>query len=229
MKHLNLPLEQILNLNFHWRKVMEIEEKLGRVTCRLCGKQFGLITPQHLKRFHNVTIEQYKMKYPDQQLWGKAFTNSVKYAGTDLFKNSPVEIDKIPKVGEIRIPKDLEDFQKKEDVVVEKMKNMPMGKSGIYDVLRKYFGYVETNYFIEKIDLTGHLAYRVVTDFYVPLGKIIIEFPNSYWHNYEPSSEVLKRDIIPNEGYKVIRILSKNPTTSGVEDELLKHEKAGII
>jgi len=207
---------------------MEIEEKLGHVTCRLCGKQFGLITPQHLKRFHKVTMEQYKMKYPDQQLWGKAFTATAKYKESELF-NNPIEIDKIPKVGEIRIPKDLEDFQKKEDKAVEKMKTMPFGKSGIYDVLRKYFGYIETNYFIEKIDLSGHLAYRVITDFYAPSGKIIIDFPNSYWHNYEPSSEVLKRDTIPSEGYKVIRILSKNPTTSEVEDELLKHEKVGTI
>ena len=208
---------------------MEIEEKLGHATCMLCGKQFGLITPQHLKRFHQVTMEQYKMKFPDQPLWGKAFTSSAKYAGTDLFKNSPVEIDKIPKVGEIRIPKDLEDYKKKENIEEAKKQNMPRGKGGIYDTLRKYFGYIETNYFIEKIDLSGHLAYRVITDFCVPSSKIIIDFPNSYWHNYEPSSEVLKRDLIPSEGYRVIRILSKNPTSSEVEDELLKHEKVGII
>jgi hypothetical protein len=208
---------------------MEIEEKLGHVTCRLCGKQFGLITPQHLKRFHNVTMEQYKMKFPDQQLWGKAFTSTAKYADIDLFKNPPVEIDKIPKVGEIRIPKDLENFHMKEDVETNKKQNMPLGKTKIYDALRKYFGYIESNYFIEKVDLTGHLAYRVITDFYVPTRKIIIEFPNSYWHNYEPSSEVLKRDVIPSEGYKIIRILSKNPTSSEIENELLKYEEVGIL
>ena len=208
---------------------MEIEEKIGHATCMLCGKQFGLITPQHLKRFHQVTMEQYRLKFPDQPLLGKAFSSSIKYAGTDLFKNTSVEIDKIPKVGEIRIPKDLEDFKKKEKEEDIKKQNMPLGKSGIYDALRKYFGYIETNYFIEKIDLTGHLAYRVITDFYAPSEKIIIDFPNSYWHNYEPSSEVLKRDIIPSQGYKIIRILSKNPTSSEVENELLKHDKLGLL
>lgn len=210
---------------------MEIEEKLGHVTCRLCGKQFGLITPQHLKRFHNVTIEQYKMKFPDQQLWGKSFTATAKFRGTDLFKNKNplVEIDKIPKVEEIRIPKDLEDYQRKEDLEAIKEQNMPLGKSGIYETLRKYFGYVETNYFIEKIDLSGHLRYRIITDFYIPLIKTIVDFPNSYWHNYEPSSEVLKREFIQSEGYKVIKILSRNPTISEVNDELLKYEKVGIL
>ena len=208
---------------------MEIEEKLGHVTCMLCGKQFGMITSQHLKKFHNVTIEQYRLKYPDQELRGKAFTTGFKYKESDLFKNPPAEIDRIPKVTEIRIPRDLENYEKRNDEIVEKTKNMPMGKSEVYEALCKFFGYVETNYFIEKMDITGHLSYRVITDFYVPTNKIIIEFPNSYWHNYEPSSEVLKREVILNDGYKIVRILSKNPKGSEIESELLKHREAGTF
>lgn len=201
------------------------EEKIGYVKCQLCGKSFGMITPQHLKRFHGITVEQYREKYPNQEMWGAAFRSSYKYSGTELFKNP--DLDKIPKVEEIRIPQDLEAFNRKETPRKEDPKPMPLGKPQIFDELKKHFGYVETNHFIEKVDAGGHLVYRVITDFYVPASRLIIDFPNSYWHNYEPSSESLKKLMIPNDGYKIIRILSRNPTASDVEEEISKQKESG--
>lgn len=208
-------------------KTMEEEnnEKIGHVKCQLCGKLFGMITPQHLKRFHGITVEQYREKFPEQEMWGAAFRSSYKYSGTELFKNK--ELDKIPKVGEIRIPQDLVAFEEKEKGFKEEKKAMPLGKAEIFEELRKHFGYVETNYFIQKVDLEGHLVYRVITDFFVPVSKLIIDFPNSYWHNYEPSSESLKKLVIPNDGYKVIRILSRNPSPSDVTEEVSKQKESG--
>lgn len=38
-----------------------------KVTCMICNKQFNLISPAHL-RSHSITVEEYKIKYPDSPL-----------------------------------------------------------------------------------------------------------------------------------------------------------------
>ena len=37
----------------------------GRVVCQECKRAFDQIHPNHLRRFHNMTLEEYKEKYPD--------------------------------------------------------------------------------------------------------------------------------------------------------------------
>lgn len=36
--------------------------------CQLCGKEFKMITHKHLKYFHNMTIEEYKEKFPNSPM-----------------------------------------------------------------------------------------------------------------------------------------------------------------
>lgn len=38
------------------------------ITCKLCGKEFGSITPTHLKTKHNITVAEYREKFPDAPL-----------------------------------------------------------------------------------------------------------------------------------------------------------------
>jgi len=205
------------------------DERQGFVTCKECGKKFGMITPQHLRAVHNLTTEQYKEKHPEQDLWGKGFRSSFKYSDTSLFKNID-DIDKIPKLGEIKIPKDLEEIQHKVNEARDmEKKDFPQGKYEVFEALKNFFSYVETNYFVEKVDNERRLEYRVITDFCDPINKIIIDFPNCYWHNFDISSESLKDQVLPGHGWKVIKILSRDPTSFTVEQELQKYKGLGIL
>lgn len=37
----------------------------GKVTCKICGEKFGQITHTHLKKAHNMTVEEYEGKFPN--------------------------------------------------------------------------------------------------------------------------------------------------------------------
>jgi len=69
----------------------------------------------------------------------------------------------------------------------------------------------------------------VVTDFCDPGKKIIIDFPNVFWHNYDPRSEFLKEEQLPSEGWVIIKVLQKNPTIDIVDLELRKYKEKGVL
>ena len=45
-----------------------VSSSKNTVICLVCGKEFGGITPSHLKK-HNLTSEQYKIMFPEANIW----------------------------------------------------------------------------------------------------------------------------------------------------------------
>jgi len=69
----------------------QYDEK-GMVICQECGKSFGMITSTHLKKFHDISIEEYKLKYPDISIASEAFRAKQKLKNVKLFNDTPAEI-----------------------------------------------------------------------------------------------------------------------------------------
>ena len=41
------------------------------VTCPLCKKEFQQITNTHLKKAHGITLDEFRQRYPDFELWSE--------------------------------------------------------------------------------------------------------------------------------------------------------------
>ena len=59
------------------------------VICQECGKSFSQITNQHLK-FHQTTIPEYKIKYPDFPISSESFKAKQKFKKVNVFNDPPV-------------------------------------------------------------------------------------------------------------------------------------------
>lgn len=59
--------------------------KQGKVNCQLCGKSYLVISPTHLLHKHNVTVEQYQIRFPKLSLSTEEFRARGKYGRSGLF------------------------------------------------------------------------------------------------------------------------------------------------
>ncbi len=226
---------------------MEKFDEKGNVICQICGKTFIKLPPFHLVT-HDVTMDQYRETYPDAPIIGKNYkqkprgknkekpvvlTNllqDIKEAEQAKAEPKIIEgdtifddIEHIPKIEELPTPKAEDVDPKFSQVTVREQERIPDGKYEIYVLLKSYFPDIKINYFIEKVDLEKRLEYRCVTDFSVPREKLVFEFPNSFWHNFELESESLKERRLHLDGWKIIKFTEKNPSLLGVVEVLRKN------
>lgn len=228
---------------------MEHFDEKGRVLCLLCGKPFQQITPQHLKKSHDTTIEEFRQKYPDAPLTSLQFKSKQKYKYTKVFDESKevkninpevkieereeFDLDKTPEV-----PKDLKSSVSNfiEDVQtfatnaysITEFPNpnnlIHKEKIKILNLLFLFFQEdLQNSYFIEKISLSGTLEYRFITDICVPSKKIIFDFPNTFWHNKDVS-EFNKQQRLLKDGWKIIEIRGTLPSFKQIKESLKKFD-----
>jgi hypothetical protein len=94
-------------------------------------------------------------------------------------------------------------------------------KLKILNFLLYYFQDLKNSYFIEKINKSGMLESRLVTDICIPSRKIDIEFPNAFWHNRDVPKH--NRDTTLKEsGWIIIDINESRPTITDVKNALKK-------
>jgi hypothetical protein len=207
-----------------------------KIECKACGKKYHMITPQHLYK-HGLTIDDYKLKYPDATLKAESMIVRTKRTQNDLFKKNQEEgeksileqIEKSPKMKEIKKNSNLEIEELKPSTSNfmfnendDKYKNMNKEKILILKYLSSKFLNVENNFFIEKIAPHGRVDFRLITDISIPDEKIDVEFPNAFWHNFDMVKST-RDSRLKSIGWRIINIDSKMPTPENVEEELKKN------
>lgn len=96
----------------------------GKVICQICGKSYWSITPQHLKKSHNMKVNEYKLKFPDAILISDTTKNKSIISNKERFDKNKTEIFKEeenkPKVDEVITDIDIDKIQEE---LLEKKKN----------------------------------------------------------------------------------------------------------
>ena len=222
---------------------------ITEVICQECKQVFfKAIMPSHLTAKHNISMDEYRKKYPDSPIMTDDYKAKLeenrlknkKEKSTKIESDCDIDFEEIetsPKLENIKMPeiKDI-DFSKIEKLKEDSIKNSPIiffedskglippDKLRILNYLAHIIEGVENNYFIEKKTLSGHVEYRLITDIAIPSLKIDIEFPKSFWHNYDEPKE--SRDYkLRNDGWKVYDINSSAPSISDLEDVISKIKK----
>jgi len=183
-------------------------DESGKIICQICGKSYLVVNPRHLKG-HGVTFKEYQDRFPDAPLSSKEFIARGKYGkNKDLFiHNDEVKIDE-----EISIEEEVNDvdvFLKSEMPNLDPMSKM---KRKILEHLKIYFSNIEMDYLIQQYGTDNRLKFEFITDFCDPVLKVVIQFPNTFWHNHDLIIDLNKTVKLEKFGWKVIKIKSNNPS-----------------
>lgn len=188
----------------------------GKCICQECGKAYGLITPAHLKT-HNLTLEEYRLLYPDCPISGAQFLASTNlYHDSVLFKDKesdpsalPVEEKEISNIKSSGFPHSVLD-----------LKGVPKNKADILKYLHDAYPYLENNYSIEKRHFHDErLLYKYITDMADPVKKVIFDFPDAFWHNNDPFPDHRKNKRLKDDGWIIITVNKHYPTVHDVRDD----------
>lgn len=185
-------------------------DEKGKVICQACGKSFLVISPKHLKK-HNITYEDYTKRFPQAPLSSQEFIARGKYGkNKDLFV--PNEIGEEQLVDEEANP-DIEDLEV-EKLIKSSKPSTPMEamKLKILDHLRMYFANVKMDYFIRQFGTDNNLKFEFITDYCDPILKVVIQFPETFWHNQEAAIDPNKNVKLEKYGWKIIEIPTNNPS-----------------
>jgi hypothetical protein len=65
-------------------------------------------------------------------------------------------------------------------------------KAKILDHLRLYFANIKKDYMISQFGSDNRLKFEFITDFCDPVLKVVIQFPDTFWHNMEAAIDLNK-------------------------------------
>ena len=195
------------------------DEKTGKVICQICGKPFLVISPRHLLK-HNVIYTDYTRRYPSAPLSSKEFSAKTKYGKVkDLFAPKPLD-DELEEVIVNEEPK-IEDSIDVDKILKEKSQFNPIKqvKAQALDTLKTYFTNIRQDYIIEEYGQRDkRLKYQFVTDFTDPILRIVVQFPDTFWHNRDASIDLMKNEKLRSDGWKVLIIKGKSPTIKNIQE-----------
>lgn len=194
-----------------------LDEETGKIHCQICGKKYLVISPKHLIK-HNISHADYTKRYPSAPLSSKEFNIKSKYGKIkDLFK--PIESDELEEIIVDEEPI-IEDDINIEKILKEKAQIDPVkqSKSQILDTLRSYFTNVRQDYMIEEYGpMSGRMKYQFITDFTDPILRVVIQFPNTFWHNNDVNIDLLKNEKLTDDGWKVLVVKNRAPNRKDVQ------------
>ena len=194
------------------------DEETGKIHCQICGNKYLVISPKHLEK-HNITHGDYTKRYPTAPLSSKEFNIKSKYGKVkDLF--APVESDELEEIIVDEEP-NIEDDIDVEKILQEKTQKDPVkaSKSQVLDTLKSYFVNVRADYLIEEYgSMSGRMKYRYITDFTDPILRIVIQFPNTFWHNNDTHIDLLKHDKLEEDGWKVLVVKDRSPRRKDIQN-----------
>lgn len=141
------------------------------------------------------------------------------FAEIDIDKIPIVSKDKIDEVSskiENEIPKNLEfkSFPNPGNVHKDKLVFLDF----LYTFLSKYD--IENSYFVNVMNCQV-VSERIVTDISIPLLKIDIEFPDTFWHNKD-MPKYLRDSKLKTLGWTIIEIPGVKPDIKVLEESLKK-------
>ena len=193
------------------------DEKTGKIHCQICGNKYLVISPKHLIK-HSISHSDYTKRYPNAPLSSKEFNVKSKYGKLkDIF--APTESDELEEIIVTEEPS-IEDEIDIEKILKEKSYKDPVkqSKAQVLDTLRSYFTNVRQDYMIEEYGpMSGRLKYRYITDFTDPVLRIVIQCPNTFWHNRDVSIDPLKNYKMSEDGWKVLVVKSRSPSRKDIQ------------
>jgi uncharacterized Zn finger protein (UPF0148 family) len=198
-------------------------DEKGKVICQVCGKSYLVISPPHLKT-HNLIYSDYTKRFPQAPLSNKEFVARGKYGklGKDLLQQSEE-----PAVEELTttLEEDPEVEELEEGLKVgKKLDKIQEMKARILDHLRIYFSNIKQDYLIMQYNNCNNFVFEFITDYCDPVLKVVIQFPETFWHNRELFVDPNKNYKLSQYGWKVIEIPSAGPTFEQIDaaiDEVL--------
>ena len=214
----------------------KLNEK-GHVVCQICGQAFKVIVATHLKK-HEVSMDQYKQRFPEAPISSDEFKTTQKYAATtDLFKEKAIPKEKLeaiiddvvyefPEEVIVQEEPEIEELELdvlpkkavKETTSIDPIKRM---KNNIFKCLQQFYPNIQENFMIQKLSLTNHLEYEFITDFADPVMRINIEFPDTFWHNRHMYVDPTRNSKLMLDGWKVIEIHSSSPSIEKIENAIV--------
>ena len=195
-------------------------DEKGKVNCQICGKPFMTISPRHLKG-HNVSFADYFKRFPEAPKSNPEFAARSKYGkNKTIFKNQEdipsiigddIVVDEEPEIDELPIQREVERLAKK-------VSPMEATKNKFKDHLRLYFANIQQDYLIMHYDeRDGRLQFEFISDFCDPVLKVVVQFPNTFWHNQEAAIDLNKNLKLANAGWKVIEITGTSPSLDQID------------
>ncbi len=212
-----------------------LNTKTGDVICQICGKSFKIISITHLKKIHNIEISTYKQRFPKAPIVSESTRARMKYSIKKSYeersitkpkKESNLITDNIEDNSLVIQNYDI--ISDDTDSIVKNNNNLDLNfqnvnfpvksnksnndkisliKQKILDKLFYLFSNkVKENFIIRKKTPSGHLIYEYITDFADPLLKVIINFPDAFWHNEDIYTDSLKYFNLKSDGWKIIDI-----------------------
>ena len=191
-------------------------DEKGKVVCQICGKSFLVISPRHLG-LHNIKYADYTKRYPNAPLSTQEFKARGKYGKNKMFECEEIGDEQLvdecePEVEEL----DIEKLAK----VQKNMSPMDAMKSRILDHLRLYFANIRKDYLITQMGTDNRLKFEFITDYCDPILKVVIQFPDTFWHNVEAGIDPNKNLKLSQYGWKVIEIPTPNPSFELIDQYL---------
>lgn len=192
----------------------------GNVVCQICGKSYQVISPRHLA-VHKIKFADYTKRYPDAPLSSKIFKAKSKYG-----KNNNLFVDDIDSSLEEEIivfeEPELEELEFEsgmKKIVEESRDHMVVQKMRVLDHLRLHFANIEKDYTVRYISpLSKKLIFEYITDFCDPILRIIVQFPNTFWHNKDSYPDPLKNNNLEDHNWKVLTVDSRAPSPSDIDE-----------
>lgn len=206
-------------------------EKNGRVICQICGKDYQVISPTHLKK-HNLKLEEYRLRFPDAPVSSEEFKiKGLQGKHGDLFK--PKEDPQIEEpigeevliteeeIAELEAEEEKIDVSElKADVIKSEPPKDPIAamKRRVFNHLCTFFSNVRQDYMVEEKTIGGTVKYSYITDFCDPVLRIIIDCPNTFWHNIDTFEDPLKKEKLRQDGWRIYTIKSRSPQLKDIEE-----------
>jgi very-short-patch-repair endonuclease len=191
----------------------------GKVICQLCGKPFLVISPSHLKKYHGVTFEQYKLRFGNN-FSSKEFVTKMKYGKyKDKMKDPENDIiigDDIQIIDEPVIEDDFDVAKVLEKTLKDKDPITKIRRQFL-DRLRFHFANMRENYVVNDHTIGGVLKYEYITDFCDPILRIIVDFPQTFWHNVDSYYDLMKNRKLEEDGWMIITVLGRSPSFEDVD------------
>lgn len=195
--------------------------KDGKIICQLCKQGFSKITSTHLIKNHDgMTTKEYHELFPEAPLSNDALKISCSIKQKfDTFKNNIVDLK-----DQLEIPIIKKDITyeppKKESQNTDLDDYGPhvhINKASILKLLTRWYPSLINNYTIELFSPSGMLDFLIQTDMADPISKTIFVFPNCIWHNTDIRPNLKKNEILKENRWKIITILSKLPTVEEIK------------
>ena len=92
-----------------------------------------------------------------------------------------------------------------------------MQKLRVLDHLRLHFANIEKDYFVRHYAPNKNLLYEFITDFCDPVLRIVIDFPDTFWHNNDKHIDPLKNEKLKEQNWKVLTVKGRAPSVQDID------------